>query len=306
MKRALRVAAQVLTWVGERPQGRVHSVFAKACNLAWGDWLISLVRPDLGMVPGGVAVAFTGDEDWGFLPGEAVCWDPAGGRLVGRRTAVDLSGAAVWMNQGPITEPVAVDRIAQRFAAMSRQVRTEGRGELVQVMVTDPPSFPAAGDPLCWSSHAWGPMTALLSALGAGDGEGLQRPLGALIGLGEGLTPSGDDFVTGLLALLHYGRRLLGEPQAEAGCRLAAEAERLAVTTTPVSANYLRLAAAGGFSERLEAAALALLAPGGSDAADAACRLMQIGHGSGTDALVGLLLGTSTLLLHNYGWRRSL
>jgi len=103
--------------------------------------------------------------------------------------------------------------------------------------------------------------------------------------------------VTGLLAALHYGRAGLSQAQTQAVRRLADEAVSLAPGTTPVSANYLRLAAAGGFSERLESTALALLAPDEGDVAGAARSLIEIGHSSGTDSLVGLLLGTSALLL---------
>ena len=99
MHKALRVSAQVLAWVGQQPEGRVHSVFARACNLAWGDHLISLTMPEYGMVPGGVAVALTGEGGWGFLPGEPVFWDAAGQRLLGTRTGVDLAGAPLWANR---------------------------------------------------------------------------------------------------------------------------------------------------------------------------------------------------------------
>lgn len=90
---AVRMDNRVAAWLAERPEGRVHSEFSRACNLAWGAYLISLVPRAYGMMPGGVAVAYAG----GFRPGEPVFWD--GERLQGAGQTVSLSGAAPWTNQ---------------------------------------------------------------------------------------------------------------------------------------------------------------------------------------------------------------
>ncbi len=281
MIKAQRVAAQVSAWLGKSREGRVHSVFARAVNLSWGDALISLVQPEHGMVPGGISAAFT---ELPCRQGDLIQWDPSCGRL----GCIDLSGAVTWENRAPLKRTVSPAVIAQRVAEAAAVVRAQGRGDLARVLATDPPAFPVSGDRLRWSTYAWAPMQALLRAVALGHEAGFAEPLHALIGLGEGLTPSGDDFVLGLMAVMHYGQR----PGAR---RLGLEASRFAGGTTPVSANYLRLAARGGFSERLENLALALLSEGGCEVAAAARALVETGHSSGTDSLVGALLGARLL-----------
>jgi hypothetical protein len=187
--------------------------------------------------------------------------------------------------------------LSARLAELAGVVRQYGRGELARALAVWPPAFPAEpADPSRWSSFAWAPLRTLLEALTDGDAEAVPAALRPVVGLGEGLTPSCDDFLLGLEAVLYYGRNLLGPRQVVYALRLGAEAARLARGTTPVSANYLRLAARGGFSERLEAVALALLADAGGDAAAGARMLIEIGHSSGTDSLVGLILGTVAIL----------
>jgi hypothetical protein len=298
MHKALRVAAPVRVWVEQQPEGRVHSVFAKACNLAWGDEWISLVLPEYGMVPGGIAVALTGEGGWGFRPGEAVRWDAARQCLfsTGSGTGIDFAGAPLWANRGRVASVAPAPVRHARLASLAGVVRADGRGELARAFSGWPPTFPADRDPLQWCSYAWEPMQAMLHALTTGDADGVAEAVRPLVGLGEGLTPSGDDFLVGLLAALHYGGNGLRSMQVACRLRLGAEAAKLgARATTPVSANYLRQAAGGSFSERLETVAVALLSEEGGDYAAAARLLIDTGHSSGTDSLVGLMLGTTVI-----------
>jgi hypothetical protein len=304
---ALHVSDRVFAWLEQRPEGRVHSLFDRACNLDWGDDLITLAQPAYGMMPGGIAVAPAGGERWNFLPGEPVRWEAALQRLVGVSATVDLSGAARWANRPPAPGVAPGPVVADRAAAAAAVVRTHGRGEMAGVAGLaglEPPD--ASGDPLLrWSTHARGPLQALLRAAATGDVTAADPALRSLIGLGEGLTPSCDDFVLGLLAVLHFGGCGLSGPQAAWGRWLGEQAAALAEKgTTPVSRNYLRLAAGGGFGERLEAVTLALLAPEPDcDVASTALKLIQHGHSSGTDSLVGVIFGATAIFLHDQGRR---
>jgi len=266
MLQAVRMDIRVADWLAGRPEGRVHSLFSRACNLAWGAHLISLVQPAYGMVPGGVAVAYEG----GFRPGEPVVWD--GERLRGAGQTVSLSGAALWTNKSPLSHPHCSQEL---WGGMTEVALHQGRGELVRLL--SPGAAPAGG----WCSFAQGRMEALLEALRAGRHAALAEATRSLVGLGEGLTPSCDDFLLGLLAVLYYAGAPGYAPLADA-------VRRHVAGTTPVSANYLRLAADGGFSERIETAALALLSNG--DAPAAAAALIASGQSSGTDSLVGIIM----------------
>jgi Protein of unknown function (DUF2877) len=109
-----------------------------------------------------------------------------------------------------------------------------------------------------------------------------------LIGLGPGLTPSGDDFLIGALAALDA----LGQTNTHAA--LAHTVVAGAGRTSPLSASLLR-AATGHIGENLHAMVAALVT-GDADAAISAAA--RIGHTSGFDALAGAVVTARNL----YRW----
>lgn len=111
-----------------------------------------------------------------------------------------------------------------------------------------------------------------------------EEAIQGLIGLGPGLTPSGDDFLVGALALLDA----IGERNAHAALARAI-IDALPGSTAPLSACFLRAAAAGHVGEALHCAVSSVIT-GGVDAAIAAVE--NIGHSSGWDMMAGI---TTTL-----------
>ena len=105
-----------------------------------------------------------------------------------------------------------------------------------------------------------------------------------LLGLGPGLTPSGDDFLVGALALLDC----IGERNAHAELGRAI-IDALPGATSALSACFLRAATAGHIGEALHRAVSSVIA-GDVDAAIAAVE--TIGHSSGWDMMAGV---TTTL-----------
>ena len=109
-----------------------------------------------------------------------------------------------------------------------------------------------------------------------------------LVGLGPGLTPSGDDFLAGYLAALW----------SCAGFAIGMDAllQRLAVSLAPlflrtnsISRQMLRDATQGRFAECLTDVTVALAA--GGNVVEAAAQALARGHSSGADTLCGLLFG---------------
>lgn len=111
-------------------------------------------------------------------------------------------------------------------------------------------------------------------------------PVRDLVGLGPGLTPSGDDVLTGALALLDA----LAEHHANADAMRANLARAISDVppglTSPLSRCLLRVAAAGHVGERLHAAVSSCVT-GDVDAAIAAVR--DVGHSSGWDMMAGIV-----------------
>ena len=215
------------------------------------------------------------------FPGEryACVGDPALGRgplnalvpqltlpRVGERIALSVAGATLW-RPAPITAagPAAIDAL-QRAAA--QRVPEEGLGCLI------------LGKHNAVAIHAQPALEALQGWL---VGNALEQDAEQLIGLGPGLTPSGDDYLGGMLVAL----RLCARPaQAQSLWRWLEP--RLAGRTSAISAAHLAAAAEGEAHEALHECLRTLLANGRpwDEVLDA---LDGVGHCSGWDALAGAL-----------------
>lgn len=111
----------------------------------------------------------------------------------------------------------------------------------------------------------------------------------ALVGLGPGLTPSGDDAICGFL----LGRGLAGA-RSRADAAVARVAASAWGRTSDVSAQFLSLAARGRHGEALLGVAEALLSGGGGGVLAAVDRCLAQGATSGADALLGLCAALET------------
>jgi len=136
--------------------------------------------------------------------------------------------------------------------------------------------------------------------LRAGDPDRAALAALGLVGLGAGLTPSGDDFLCGfmLAAWIRTDTRW-----GDTGC-LSATAVRSLIDavleaadgpkplTSDVSLSFLRLAKRRLFSRSLVSLARSFM-PGSTDSMfdDALARLGRLGHSSGLDSATGFLFG---------------
>lgn len=105
-----------------------------------------------------------------------------------------------------------------------------------------------------------------------------------LVGRGPGLTPSGDDMLVGLLALLSATGRLHPDGQGWLRALLLTEGARL---TTEIALEYLLAAMSGAYASAVIDLVTAL--DRGPRAVRAArAHLLHHGHTSGCDLLIGL------------------
>lgn len=123
--------------------------------------------------------------------------------------------------------------------------------------------------------------------------EGLAKAVARLVGLGQGLTPSGDDLLCGFLAA---ARCAAPEAGREALLRGLGEAlEKALPATNAISASMLRCAIQGLFPDALLDLAAALAAEDSQEAASALARVSAMGHSSGADLCGGFLYGIGLL-----------
>lgn len=113
----------------------------------------------------------------------------------------------------------------------------------------------------------------------------------ALLGLGSGLTPSGDDLLVGYMAglICRAGRN---QDRNKFISDLGRTLTDLSFKTTDISRTYLFHATNGQFSKNLTRLAEAICTGIDPDQlVEIALAAMRMGHSSGMDAVTGLLLG---------------
>jgi hypothetical protein len=113
-------------------------------------------------------------------------------------------------------------------------------------------------------------------------------------GLGEGLTPSGDDWLVGCLAALHFHREHGGDgPPLE---MLMDVARQAGAKTSAFSGFLIQCSAKGLVSEPVSTWLAAAFEGRAQDAVHAAKAVAAFGHSSGMDCLAGLIASTETVL----------
>ncbi len=128
-------------------------------------------------------------------------------------------------------------------------------------------------------------LRGLVAAVAVSDWDAAHAAARSLSGLGPGLTPSGDDALAGLALGLRSAAGLLPAPLADALGRAVVG------RTTDLAGARLRHAVDGRPDEATHAVLLALLTDAGPPMQIAVGSLLDYGHTSGADTLVGLLLG---------------
>ncbi len=116
----------------------------------------------------------------------------------------------------------------------------------------------------------------------------LQKPVNALAGLGNGLTPAGDDFLMGAL----YG--LWATQPRDVAQKWGKAIVEMAVShTTTLSAAWLHAAAKGNATEPWHELCESLMMEEGERWKTAVNRILATGYSSGADALAGFTTITS-------------
>ena len=255
-----RVSAAVLRLFdrGEL-RGTVVSAHRAALNLVCAGRLVTCSLPELGALPNGITVA--GPDDLRSIA------------TTGADVIVDGSSARVWSPVlPPFVETPSLQAVAQAASAAAGAAPAGGFGPLLRSLDDeDGDLFRAAARPA---------LRALLAAAQRGDRGAAERAAASLVGLGSGLTPSGDDVLVGFTAALTAARAVLARPIARAA---AAAGGR----TTLIARTYLDHAARGEYAERVHDLTAAVAA--GAEAQ--VVRGMSWGATSGADLALGILLG---------------
>ena len=305
-----------VTWVGRaawralvtEPGWRVFSVFRRSfyCRSSLG--ALVLVGPEsLGAGP--LHVLWRGEcQSESPRPVErmSVGLDIDGTRVpAAAGLTLDLRGAQEWRPPTPpVWHPSRLRRSLAWLGGVADQAPVDGLGPLLAPVATGTidrspsqgPSLLGRAQPAVAALSGW--IRAALVREPTATPTIPADAIGDLIGLGPGLTPSGDDVLAGALLALH------GFARADVSDRLAAWLRpRLEGRTGLVSRAHLECAA-GGEGAAVLHDALAALAYGGTGSLTAATAVVgTLGHSSGWDGLVGIAVVAEAWLANETGGR---
>lgn len=266
----------------------VQSAFDTAVNLrlADEDRLITLLISDGYELPQGIRV-WTKDLSLQTLtPGLRAVSRDGILRFDSSPLTVDMRRAHVWRCR--VSElNLNMRRLAtqQAWSAAWDLLNEEQRIRNAD-LVADDLLQTGTGSPL--SQRIGKPAMSLVASADEFDIQAAIRSARQMIGLGPGVTPSGDDILIGFLAGLWS---MAGESREKLTFirSFGADLLELAGQTSEISRTYLMHAAQGQFSSSLSYLAEAIATGGGVE--ESIRSAMLVGHSSGADSVTGLLMG---------------
>ena len=249
---------------GPAEAGRVQSIFERALNILWHDGgLITLHGPGPLAAPFAAAVMRL-PRSGSVTPGTAVVRHDR--RMLLGPFVLDTEGAT------------SVDVTIPPATGGARFLASAFRGLAI----------PAGGSGLS-SPRGRSAQRELADGIRHRDGEAFVKAACALIGLGEGLTPAGDDCLVGALAVLHRFRPAWLTDHLDLGAQIATAAR---AGTTMVGREFILHALDGAFSEHI---LRVVAASGGEDVRRAVTALAETGGTSGVDTLDGIRIALEAL-----------
>jgi hypothetical protein len=279
---SISIGPETATLRENRIGGRVLAVLHNALYVGGNNWILGIVGEDAPDGPISVRVhhlpqLLTSVEGRDGASVEVTLQ----GISIGNVVRIDWGNAEQWQPPFPslLRAMETTNPAASRLAALLSGTRISADNS----------------NPLF--KHISSALTAFALTAQQCDSTGAAQALVALLGLGPGLTPTGDDIVAGLLACLVWRARLAELPASFVECLTDVIEAEAPERTNRVSACLLHYACRGILYAPAMDLGSALLA-GKVDQVDAPARsLLKIGATTGSDLVVGLLF--AALLGHN-------
>jgi hypothetical protein len=264
-------------------RANVEAVFERCFYLRRGDEFICIGEPDIGNGPLTLIGIIDPLSDLDLRPGRsaAVCERHI---TIGNSVRFTLDRTESWR---PPAWPICLSpaRLIDTCNALARRAAIDAPEEGLGPHISGMPEMPGRQPPLARIAR---PRIAMFERwlsevlhVRATSPTASREAVQGLIGLGPGLTPSGDDFLVGAVALLDA----IGERHAHAALGRAIT-DILLGLTTPLSAFFLGAAAAGHVGEVLHRAVSSVLV---GDVDSAIAVAAKVGHSSGWDMMAGIM-----------------
>ena len=299
---AVLTATRVSRCVRERLDagGRavVRGVQRRACHLALDDGALLILSPrGVPLAPNGFAVDLglhATPAAVGLSVGQSVSLG-LGARPGGPADWwVELGAGATWEPRPRVAglpRPDLADRLRTTRAIAIAEGARESLLPLLWLAESDRGGSPAG------MLRATAPgARRLVAAAVQRDGASVGRAAGRLAGLGSGLTPSGDDFLAGFAAAWALVGAAVGLDAAARRLVTGALGAGARTGASPIGRAWLDHACRGELLEPMTGFASVLLAEAPVDLGPAVRGALAVGSSSGTDWMVGFVLGSGAVV----------
>ncbi len=274
---AKSIATPIRDFIFSESEGILHSIFNQSCNLLIAGQLIGLVAPELGNSPYNIILDCADFEN---LEVGMLVKISDGKIFIGEELVIDLTLAEIW-NPEILTENfdwrvamLNLEELMKPTPALSKSII--GKDEMEIHLAKKIENFSAELFATNFSA------------------ENFAASVDSLIGLGSGLTPSGDDFLAGVAGIFHNFLRFNdAENKIQTITKILDQSIISALEnskTNLISAALLTAALHGWFAEKVSNFLLVLGDKKSSDSQKKTAmeQVLSIGHSSGSDMLAGI------------------
>ena len=281
-------------------EGMVYGVFDSAINLLFHGKLVSLVADSVERGPINVVLQ---------LPVEACRMSLLGVRAGDKATVeahamklndryrLSLRSAEIYSPKTTFSKPVLSRSEIEANIDVAVKVALEfgnlaGLGDLLTLFHSNEVGdLIRARDLNIFASSAFPRIVRLVRAVKLLKEDELRMAVRELIGLGPGLTPSSDDMLSALVLLLFLYSKNTNDDLQESRLVSWGISREVKSRTTRLSKEYLSQAAQGRGNESVTRLCEAILTGGVDAVHQETRRMLSIGETSGTDAVLGIVLG---------------
>ncbi|MEW6593173.1 MAG: DUF2877 domain-containing protein [Candidatus Hadarchaeota archaeon] len=279
----------------------VHSVFDRTFNILVRDELVGVVRGDISPSPIDLVTDISPSETMGALGVKSgmKAQVAAGWVVVGGVLSISLKEAKLWQPPTSIEKPLGVKAVEQnleiaRKTAISK-AGMEGFGHLLKHLdeISQGKSIAAEFNDV--TRTVLPHILDLVKSAREADVSKVKKSVKGIVGLGPGLTPSGDDFLSGFASALWWASRSFGKGTVivdEINATIFQESKK----TNLLSRQLLEHAVHGEVNERVGKLLMAILSGEQSEISPLVEQVVKIGETSGADMMVGLLFGIQAAL----------
>jgi len=292
---AISVGSCALKILKDGAVGEVHSTFERAFNVLISGELVGIARRDVPNDPFNIITDVEPNHSMQSLvdKGERIRVDEDLLKF-GKELTISLNRADIWRPKHGVEKPIDIELVKSNLSLLKELAswRNEGFGQLVLQVEDVISGAPCNDRQLNQVSRSGLPnIKSLVSAVRSEDLELVRQSAKNLVGLGPGLSPSGDDLLAGFMAGLRWTVNSFNG-NVDRVDEINRTIAHVAEGTTMLGKQLLIRAAAGEVNEAVEGLLEAILAGQIEEVRTATEKVLAIGETSGVDSIVGILLGS--------------